>query len=174
MSGHRVVKGLRWASLDPVGPGFSPKRARGAKRAGIKYEQSLAEAFGARAKHGQWIKFEDSNGLGFAQPDILYPLGDTLFIIESKYTWVPEATSQISLLYRPLLECIYPTAKIEGIVACKVLTAFGATRQVVCSDMDQAIALARGGQMPILHWIGVGPLWPGRMRGLLPAVPAGL
>ncbi len=171
---HRVVKGLKWARLDDVGPGFSASRARGAKRAGLKYEKDLAKAFGPKAAHGRWIKFEDQNGIGFAQPDILYPNGKELFIVESKYTWVPEAHTQIALLYQPLLECIYADAKIFGIVACKVLTQFGAAKRVVCSDMDQAMNFARGGEVPILHWIGTGPLWPGRLRGLLSPAALGL
>lgn len=164
--GHRVVKGLRWARLDDCGPGFGPSRPRGAKRAGVKYEKDLAHAFHGAAKHGQWIKFEDQNGIGFAQPDILFPSGEELFVIESKYTWVPEACTQIAFLYKPLLECIYPTAKIWGIVTCKVLTQWGAKQQVVCSNLDDAMVLARTGKMPVLHWIGTGPLRAGRAKAV--------
>lgn len=162
--GHRVIKGLKWARLDEIGPGFGVSRPRGAKRAGIKYEKDLADAFHGKAAHGKWIKFEDQNGIGFAQPDILFPFNVELFIVESKYTWVPEASTQISLLYKPLLEYIYSSNKICGIVACKVITQFGATRQVVCSNMEQAINLSRNGQIPVLHWLGSGPLFLEKIR----------
>lgn len=155
--GHRIVRGLKWAELAQQGPpGLGVKRPRGAKREGLRYEAAIASAFGPLAKHGQWIKFEDQNGLGWAQPDILFPHLGELYILEAKYTWVPEAHTQIELLYKPLLECIF-SRRAFGIVICKVLTIV-AKRHEIVNTIDRAMAVAPA-SVPVLHWIGSGPLF---------------
>ncbi len=174
--GHRVVKGLKWARLSPEGP-FSAgvKRPRGAKRAGLQYERAIANAFGATAKHGQWIAFEDKNGLGWAQPDLLFPKGLELFVLEAKYTWVSEAHSQIGQLYRPLLEAIFESSRIYGIVMVKALIPL-ARRHYICSTMERAMEIARleREEFPILQWLGTGPLWANGGRAQLVAKELGL
>lgn len=168
--GHRVVKGLKWARLTPDGP-FSAgiKRPRGAKREGLRYEKQIAQAFGPTAKHGQWITFEDKNGLGWAQPDLLFPKGNELFVLEAKYTWVPEAHTQIGQLYLPLLEAVFESSKIFGIVMVKSLRP-EAKRHFICSTMERAMEIARlSGECPVMQWLGTGPLWAGASRAQLVA-----
>ena len=158
---HRVVKGLKWARLSSDGPfGGKISRPRGAKREGLRYEKAIAQAFGPTAKHGQWITFEDSRGLGWAQPDILFPKGGELFVIEAKYTWVPEAHSQIGLLYLPLLEAVFESSRIHGIVMVKNLVPL-AKRHFICSTMERAMEIARlgAGNAPVMQWLGNGPMW---------------
>ncbi len=173
--GHRVVKGLKWARLSPDGPFASGvKRPRGAKRAGLQYERAIANAFGTTAKHGQWIAFEDKNGLGWAQPDILFPKGLELFVIEAKYTWVPEAHSQIGQLYQPLLEAVFESSRIHGIVMVKSLRP-EAKRHFICSTMERAMEVARlAGEAPILQWLGTGSMWATGGRAGLVAKELGL
>lgn len=168
MAGHRVIDGLKWAQRDDEGPRFGRSRARGRKAAGIKYEKSLASALPV-ALHGQWIRFGDRNGLGFAQPDFLLELGDRMVVLETKYTWVAEGHSQIELLYRPLVEEIWGKP-VLGIVVAKVLTPD--CRQLpVFGSLDKALeAGLQGARSVVWHWIGSGPLFSHSVKsGLTPA-----
>lgn len=174
--GHRVVKGLKWARLSPDGPpGLKGSRPRGAKREGLRYERQIAQAFGPTAKHGQWLVFEDQNGLGWAQPDILFPLRNELFVLEAKYTWVPEAHTQLGQLYLPLLEAVFESSRIYGIVMVKALTPM-ARKNFICSTMERALEMARlGTGAPVLQWLGTGPMWQaGASRAALAAKELGL
>lgn len=173
--GHRVVKGLKWARLSPDGPFASGiKRPRGAKREGLRYEKQIANAFAGTAKHGQWITFEDKNGLGWAQPDILFPKGNELFVLEAKYTWVPEAHTQIGQLYLPLLEAVFESSRIFGIVMVKALVP-AAKRHFICSTMERAMEIARmSGEAPVMQWLGTGPLWATGGRAALVVKELGL
>lgn len=172
--GHHVVQGLKWAMLVPQGPFAKVSRPRGAKAKGVRYEKDLAGAFGPAVQHGQWIKFEDRHGIGFAQPDILLPLGGELFILESKYTWVPEGHTQIEQLYRPLLECVFSSNKIYGLVVCKVLTQWAKQRATIVSSLDDGLEVARVRRPCALHWIGVGPLFRPPARAPLSAQALGI
>lgn len=162
---HRVIDGLKWAQLDEVGPGFGRSRPRGRKAAGLRYERELAKALPS-AKHGQWIRFADRHGLGFAQPDFLIELRDVVVVLETKYTWVAEGHSQIELLYRPLVETIWRKPVI-GIVVAKVLTP-DCRQLAVWRSLDEALNAGLGGERSgVWHWIGSGPLFS-------PSVPKGL
>lgn len=70
---------------------------------------------------GQWISFVDSNGFGYAQPDFYVVWPDFILCFECKLSQCPEGFSQISQLYRPLLEKIY-SRPVSGVLVCKFLT----------------------------------------------------
>lgn len=144
--------------LDPKGPGFAPSRPRGAKGAGLRYERALGKALPKETHRGLWIKFEDRNGLGWAQPDFLLGFDGKIAILEAKYTWVPEGHSQIELLYRPLVERIWQTP-IVGVVVCKVLTSAAGGAREIFSSLGEALAQGREEKSGTLHWIGTGPLF---------------
>lgn len=157
---HRIVNGLRWAMLAEKGPFDAPRRLTGRKRAGIKYENDLAKALGKRAEHGPWINFADKNGPGWAQPDFLieFPFSDALLILETKYTWVRDAYSQIESLYKPLIQHIYSKPAF-GIVVAKVLTPDCHQLPIYRSLDEAAIAACSEGKTVLWHWLGVGPLF---------------
>ncbi len=155
--GHRIVEGLKWARACPVRPPYIPKsRPRGVKALGVRYERRLAEASGGLA--GQWFEFEDANGLGCCQTDVIVDLDNVLLVLEAKLSWVPEGHSQIAKLYRPVVEAAL-VKPVIGIVVVKNLTP-GAPRAFGC--YDDAIASARTGCLPVLHWLGVAALRPRR------------
>lgn len=166
---HRFVSGLRWAQVMPKGPFEKPRRVTGRKRAGLKYESDLAKALGSSADHGPWINFEDKNGPGWAQPDFLieFPFSDAILILESKYTWVRDAYSQIEHLYKPLVERIYSKPAF-GIVVAKVLTPDCRSLPVFRSLDEAALAATSGGKTVLWHWLGVGPLFSPNVSTGLP------
>lgn len=166
---HRTIMGLRWAQLAAKGPFDKPRRLSGRKRAGIKYENDLARALGSAAEHGPWINFQDKNGPGWAQPDFLieFPFSDAILILESKYTWVREAYSQIEQLYKPLIQHIYNKPAF-GIVVAKVLTPDCRQLPIFRSLDEAAIAACSEGKTVLWHWLGVGPLFSANVAGGLP------
>lgn len=147
--GHRRIVGLKWARPLRGVPPFGPAKPRGAKRQGLLYERALASAL-PTAKHGQWFEFEDANGLGLAQPDFILPVGGALVVLEAKYSWVPEAQTQIERLYRPILE-IQTAKPILGIVVVKRLVA--GIEAPICGSLREAIILAKPGVPSVLHWM---------------------
>ena len=64
--------------------------------------------------YGIWIQYVDSNGLGYAQPDIVLAETGTnrLFIIECKRTQTDEAILQLEGLYKPLIRELFPQREI--------------------------------------------------------------
>jgi hypothetical protein len=112
-------------------------------------------------QHGQWYEFRDANGIGHCQPDVVLHSQFAVAVFEAKYTWVPEGHSQISQLYRPVLEMVYGRPVI-GVVVCKVLVP-GMPRAVrVTATVADAISSAFGGAPCVLHWLGKASLGPSR------------
>lgn len=159
--GHRRIRGLRWARrADGPPPGLPRSRPRGAKAKGLRYEKALAAAL-PRALHGVWWQFEDANGPGWCQTDLLLRSPWGLVVLEAKYTWVPEGHSQLGELYLPVIGLAMGETPL-GVVVCHTLRmGMWATP---CDRLDDALDLAAGGEAAALHWIGVGPLW--RVAGL--------
>lgn len=148
---HRIISGLLWAR-----PSSSPHARRagkqsGARAAGLRYENAVAKLLSGTV-HGQWFEFEDKNGRGHCQPDLVFQQSGAVWVLEVKYTWVPEAHSQLELLYLPVL-AVAMGKPVYGIVICKVLVP--EIRRVgsieVVASLADAMASARGGKRPVLH-----------------------
>lgn len=71
-------------------------------------------------QEGVWIAFEDSNGLGYAQPDFWIEFDSHIVLFECKLSQKTKAFPQMGLLYKPLLEHLYGKPVI-GVQACKIL-----------------------------------------------------
>lgn len=56
---------------------------------------------------GQWIEYQDINGLGYAQPDIFIVQDEVLHLLEVKRTQTTAGWEQMEDLYEPLLQHIY-------------------------------------------------------------------
>lgn len=151
---HRVISGLKWARGLEARPSVIPVgRPRGAKRHGVKYERDFAKALGPVAWHGKWFEFMDVNGHGWCQPDFVLRVGDSLIVLEAKYTWVPEGHSQIDQLYKPVLEGAFGL-RVSGIVVCKNLTK---EAPMATDSLADAVQQALLGRRVVLHWIA-GPV----------------
>lgn len=105
-------------SLSPIGP-FGKKtrnRAKGSKAQGLAYERKFGKRLRARQARfgfpgeifsGQWFRFKDAGGFGFAQPDFYILRADHIILFECKLTGKDEAWRQLRDLYSPLLEEFY-------------------------------------------------------------------
>ena len=140
---HRRVAGLQEVSLCD-NPWGKAARAKGAKALGLRFQRTVEKALPA-ALHGQWLRFKDNNGLGFAQPDIIFASASALHIVECKLTDTSEADSQIKELYLPLLAALW-AGPIHQIVVVKYLSPLTQRSRVVGS-WDEALAHPT----PILH-----------------------
>lgn len=119
--GHRQISKLKTATALLERPSAIPQsRPRGAKAAGIRFEKAVFEALCGGIR-GQWFSFEDENGWGYCQPDIIYPfLPDFFAVIEVKYTLVPGAHQKLSNLYLPVVSKALK-APAAGVVIVKNL-----------------------------------------------------
>lgn len=104
-------------------------RLRGSRAKGIKYENHVGRAL--RRWHergelygevilGQWFSFQDANGHGYCQPDILIVTEDLVFILECKLTFTEWAWPQLRELYKPVVEKVFQRPSIV-IQVCKNL-----------------------------------------------------
>jgi hypothetical protein len=150
MAGHRKIVGLRWARRAQCP--WPTTRSRGAKAQGLRYERAIGALLPAGAEHNPWFEFEDANGRGFCSPDFLLAqgVGDSLAILECKYTWVPEAHTQMELLYKPVLQAVFKQP-VLAVAICRNLVPAMPGNLVICSSLDQALRVAHAGQSPVWH-----------------------
>ena len=126
---------------------------------GLTYERKLAEAIERslpQARHGQWYEFLADGKHGYCQPDIVVLLTGAVLVLECKLKNVEEAQGQLVQLYAPVLHCAY-NRPVRAIIVARSLSALppGA---IVATDLLQALQLTKSGEMPVLHWLGRGPL----------------
>lgn len=150
---HRKISGLQTAQRT-VCPWPTGRSARGAKAQGLRYESAVGAELPADAEHNPWFTFIDANGRGNCAPDFLLPWGDELVVLECKYTWVPEAHTQLQLLYKPVVERALRRSVLT-VVVCRHLTAAMPANLTICSSLSQAIACARAGEAPVWHNLAV-------------------
>lgn len=157
--GHRVIAGLLAASPCARPTNMPISRPRGIKRQGITFEKSFAKALQARwpknTLAGQWFFFQDVNGRGHCQTDVLLVFSDEVVIFECKLTDTEKGRSQLSRLYSPVIE------KAFGKPAKCIVVTRHLTRETEIKNVtDQlAVAVAYPAQIiPTLHWMERNPL----------------
>lgn len=152
MSGVRRIDRLRWAR-PCAPPGFpSNPHLRGKKAAGLRYERALAEAI-PRSVRGQWFEFEDQNGHGYCQPDVLLQHGAAQVIFEAKLSMTLTALVQLEHLYCPVVERAFG-GRAVGIIVTRHLRGIEDQFKVVAS-LEEAISVAKRGRRVVLHWLGI-------------------
>jgi hypothetical protein len=104
----------------------------------------------AQIFHNQWIRFEDSNGIGYAQPDSYLVLKSRVILFECKLTETLAGYSQIEKLYKPLLLAIYQRPIIL-ILTCKNLSRLD-LRRLEVSSLREAL-FARGDRISTFQWL---------------------
>jgi hypothetical protein len=150
MKAHRVISRLHWAKALQSKPDCIPTaRVRGAKAAGLRYERALARHLPESA-HGVWFEYNDENGHGYCQPDLLFSfLPDFVAILEVKYTLVLDAFSKLHDLYIPVIS-LAMNAPAVGVVVVRNLTP---GIKDVHRDLASAALASYEAQYPtILHW----------------------
>ena len=156
----RQIENLYWAEWASRSP-HSKEKLTGIQAQGIKYEKKAGREVtrffadqGAEIKVGPWIKFEDENGPGYAQPDILVIFEELVWIIECKLTYHPYALLQLQGLYQPLLKNLHKGVPQIHIVCCHNLTEtepglFPPTIATLHEVMEQ------DSEYYIWHWLGL-------------------
>lgn len=160
---HRIVDSIFAATPckkpDCI-PTQHPTRTRGARRLGHKYEEAFAKALEAKfpscVLSGQWFQFNDRNGKGHCQTDVILRAARTNIIFECKLTDVDAARSQLSHLYFPVVERALGKP-VLGIVVTRHLSKETQTALVV-DNLHDAVLLAKAGKLPTLHWRERAPL----------------
>eukprot|EP00919_Chromeraceae_sp_WS-2016_P052876 GHVR01125558.1.p1 GENE.GHVR01125558.1~~GHVR01125558.1.p1 ORF type:complete len:179 (+),score=7.23 GHVR01125558.1:131-667(+) len=162
---HRVVSGLIRAEALTRKPSCIPQgRYRGVKALGIAYERA-AQAALPIAKPNPWFMFRDKNGLGYCSPDLVLIGSGLALVIECKLSDIPEARTQITQLYAPVLQMALGLP-IRGLVVTKHINA-ASTR--VVDSWENALAIMRRdlNVIPTLHWLGRSPIIP-QQRSIVP------
>ena len=151
---HRVILNLRWAHALTSRPDCIPaSRPRGAKAAGLRFERALAKQL-PTALHGTWFAFEDAQGRGFCQTDIIYSLLPTyIAVIEVKYTLVPGAHSKLSNLYLPIVSMAMQRPTV-GVVAVKNLDPRYRRGRIHTDLEEAALHASESGYPSLLQWSG--------------------
>jgi hypothetical protein len=115
----REIEGLRWARLGDDSPWPKPQ-ARGSKAAGLRFERStfrwIKKDF-PDALHAPWIQFEDSNGTGWASPDIVIP--SRKILVEVKLSRIDSAIAQVERLYLPLVNVVWGEGPWSRVIVVK-------------------------------------------------------
>jgi hypothetical protein len=123
------------------------KRQRGSRARGNSYEakacRQLRKHFDA-LRTGEWIRFRDYHGTGFAQPDSFLVLPDRLLCFECKLSTRQDGVGQIASLYKPLLAHIFQKP-VTGVLVVKYL-------YEVPAPLIEEPEEATSSQLPFLTW----------------------
>ncbi len=151
----RAIVGLKFANLSERPANIGIGRPRGAKAHGIRYEKLIAKNLPV-ARHGQWFRYIDANGLGYCQTDLLLEFETCCFVLESKYTWTPMGHFQCERLYQPVVSKALGKPTF-GMVVCRALRSDAEMRDVmVVSRLMEALAWCQNKRVA-LHWLGEAP-----------------
>lgn len=135
---------------------YPPAPTRGSRAVGLRYERAFAGALEAlypgTSDHNPWFYFEDANGPGYCQPDLLLAYGQDLFVIEAKLTDCEAGRLQLRELYLPVLRHVLGN-RVFGLTVSRNLTV-NTPEKLICESVDIAILSARNHQIPVLHWRG--------------------
>lgn len=102
-------------SLVTEGPP-QPRAVKTSVKRGIAYEKKVGRLLKKLKREeklegelflGQWLLFEDKNGVGRAQPDAYLVKEDFVLVVECKLTQTEVAEVQLRELYGPLLRFLY-------------------------------------------------------------------
>jgi hypothetical protein len=119
--------------------------------AGLAIEKTFSPI--ANVYLGRWFEFEDKNGLGYCQPDVIVAMTKYVVVGECKLTETQQGRNQIEYLYKPILSYFFHR-EVKGVVISRHLTR-ETQRELVCDNMELAISKSNG-VIPTLHWLGKG------------------
>jgi hypothetical protein len=131
----------------------------GSKGIGLSYERRFAEALLRalpNARHGQWYEYLADGQRGFCQPDVVVPFERSLLVLECKLKNIEQARGQLIQLYVPVLRACY-SRDVRAVVVSRSLSALP-DDALVARNLLEAIQLTGNGVMPVLHWLGRGPV----------------
>jgi hypothetical protein len=137
----RAVDGLRACEWRAPRKAARPKGLGAAARAGIKYEAEFADHLLENSKGyvriGPWIYFEDANGWGYCQPDMVLNSWERIYLFECKLSFTyRRAYKEMRDLYKPLLHELFGGAPITCVQVCRHLKP-SAKRTTVVHELDE-------------------------------------
>lgn len=102
------------------GKAYERKAVKHIRRQLVRLQEELPRFHSKRPIYypGQWIKFLDISGRGYAQPDLFIHTGSKIVVFECKLTRHPVAEQQIALLYWPLLYRLFKLPLVGVEVFC--------------------------------------------------------
>ena len=157
---HRIVCNVAWAKESERPPGLPvAKRLKGSKGIGLSYEKRFAQTIQRclpGAKHGQWYEYCADGARGFCQPDVVVPFTGALLVLECKLKNIEQAQAQLVQLYLPVLRSCY-SRPVRAVVVSRSLSALP-QGSLVARNLLEALQLTGAGVVPVLHWLGRGPL----------------
>src|SRR5215831_6183084 len=127
-------------------------KPKGAKAAGLRFERALHKALPG-SLHGQWFEFEDQDGFGYCQTDLIFPLGGIYVVIEAKYTLVPGAHSKLSSLYIPVVSQAFG-CEACGVVIVKNLDPRYRRGRIYTDIQAAALSSLESGYPTLIQWSG--------------------
>jgi hypothetical protein len=156
---HRTVHNIAWAKECESKPFMrGPRRVTGTRAKGISYERTLAKTLRATlpgVRHGQWFVYHADGNLGYCQTDFIRLSSGCVHVLECKLSNVEEATEQFLDLYFPILKKVY-ALPVYGIIVTKSVHRVPDLAHIT-SSLSEALRLAET-RVPVLHWLGRGPL----------------
>jgi len=150
---YRKVVGLQEACLSKEGPNWPKSRSRGTKAKGRTYEKKVRSVLSYHfpaARFGEWIRYRDLHGTGFAQPDAFLALRDRLLCFECKLSSRQDGAGQIASLYKPLLYHIFGLP-VVGVVVMKYIYS---EPNYLIEDPREALSLPLHIEGVVWHFIG--------------------
>lgn len=146
-------------------------RHTSAQSAGLAYERKVISALadglvlsgcGFDLSHNPWFEYNTAQGRGYCVPDAMLSMQsgeyvDTIFVIEVKLTYVPDAIEKLDSVYCPIVRKAFNSSAVVPIVICKNLvpqaprampTFFGA---VAYAETDED-------KFALVQWLGNGKL----------------
>ncbi len=114
---------LLWAKRYKMRKRPPIKFANEAMAAGVRYEKKffayMKDKYGAGVEVHPWIDFEDANGWGLCQVDLL--MKEPPIIFECKISFTPrKAYKEMQTLYQPVVE-MYMGARAKMVQVCQHL-----------------------------------------------------
>jgi hypothetical protein len=98
-------------------PQFPKQKRTKAQQAGLSFERAVHKrlvALYTRVEVSPWLYFKTPKRTGICQPDALIWLTDEhVCIVEVKLSWMAPARKKLLEFYGPIVQAIYPYAKIS-------------------------------------------------------------
>ena len=171
MQTHRCIdpsfRTFRARALDERPSCIPLSKPKGAKAAGLRFERALHKSLPSSI-HGQWFEFEDQDGFGYCQTDLLIQIprwkGDEYglwVVIEAKYTLVPGAHSKLSSLYIPVVQAAFGVQAC-GVVVVKNLDPRYRRGRIYTDIQAAAEASWMTGYPTLIQWSGQALMHPAR------------
>lgn len=118
-----LYRNVRWADAAGVPSSNAPRRPRGAKRAGLQFEQRVADVltgiYGGAFTRSPAIRYVKGGRPKLAILDGLLRLRHEVLIIEVKLAHTERVWEQLMDRYVPLVEALEPGATVRPVEICR-------------------------------------------------------